>query len=307
MSAATAESNAPAGTADGPAVSRLDEPIFVGGLGRSGSHPVGRMLSASRAYFQIRTEVRFHASPGGLGELHRGEVTMEKFLDRMRGYFWERAHPTPQGLHKFTTVEYRDKVLAEFEAGFEADRIGASRRLMSSLLDPPTIEAGRPAWAELTAESIQEAPLLHAMYPKARFVNMIRDGRVIAAGAASKLLNMTDDPITALERWERIILGAQKSMSQIPADQVLTIHFDDMVSGERDMWFDRLADFARLDPGARQLMRDFFEAEIEAGRANIGRWRTRISPEDVRLVERRHRRIMRRLGRLKIDWVPDSA
>lgn len=278
------------------------DPVFVGGVGRSGTHPIGRVIASSGIYFQIRTEVRFHADRGGLPDLHRGRITMDEFLESMRGYFWMRGKPVPQGLHKFTTVAEREVALEAFVAGFDEDPIAASRDLVSDLLDRPARAAGRPGWVELSTASVPEAPFLAQLFPRAHFINMVRDGRVVTAGAVRKLLNMTDDPVHALKQWERTIRKTQKAISQLEPDSILTVDFDKFVAGDRFAEMERIAAFLAIED--TKPMRRYVEKHIDDERANVGRWRERMSPADVRMIDRRYRRLFRRLSREGVDWLP---
>jgi len=54
----------------------------------------------------------------------------------------------------------------------------------------------------------------------------------------------------------------------------------------------------------RAPMREYFEREISAERAHVGAWRQRMAPADVRRVDRRYRRVVRRLRREGVDWAP---
>ena len=51
-------------------------------------------------------------------------------------------------------------------------------------------------------------------------------------------------------------------------------------------------------------MRAYFDSEISAERAHVGRWRERMAPSDARMVDRRYRCLIRRMRRQGIDWVP---
>src|SRR5436190_6294998 len=61
--------------------------VFVGGTGRSGTHVVARFLGRHNKIAAIPVECRFHTEPGGFPGLLAGEVSKEKFIRRMGG-FW---------------------------------------------------------------------------------------------------------------------------------------------------------------------------------------------------------------------------
>jgi hypothetical protein len=51
-------------------------------------------------------------------------------------------------------------------------------------------------------------------------------------------------------------------------------------------------------------MREYFDREISAERAHVGAWRQRMAPADARRVDRRYRRVLRKLQREGVDWAP---
>jgi len=279
----------------------LPEPIFVGGVGRSGTHPMGRLIAADPRYLWIRTEVRFHASPGGLPDLCAGRTTLAEFMRRMRGHWWKRGARQNQGLQRVVDPERYEEILRSFEESFERDRIEASRRLTRSLLDPVAEREGKPAWVEITGQVIEQAPFLLELCPNAKFINMVRDGRAVVAGTLRKV-DLTDDPMRALKKWERMVLAASDGMRGVPRERMLTVHLDDLTALDREATFRRLVEF--LETEDEGPMRHYFDTEISAARANVGRWRERMAPQDVRKVDRRYRRLVRRLHRGGIDWVP---
>ena len=277
------------------------EPVFVGGVGRSGTHVMGRLLDAHPRYHRIRTEARFHAAPGGLPDLCADRTSMDEFLDRMGDRWWQRGANQRQGLRRVIGREGFEQALAEFRATFPDDRMEASRRLVRALLDPPAAEAGKPAWVEITGHTVEEAPFLCELFPNARFINMVRDGRAVVAGTLKKS-DLTDEPKRALKRWEDMVRSAERSMQSLPDGAMLSIFLDDLTAHDREGTFTRVVEFLEIDDPAP--MRKYFEREISAERAHVGAWRERMAPADARRVDRRYRRLLRRLRRQGIDWAP---
>jgi len=279
----------------------LFEPIFVGGVGRSGTHPMGRLIAADPHYHWIRTEVRFHAAAGGLPDLCAGRTDLGSFLARMRGHWYKRGARQKQGMQRIAEASEYEAALEEFQAAFEADRIAASRRLVRRLLDPPAAADGKPAWVEITGEVVEEAPFLLELFPDAKFVNMVRDGRAVVAGTLRKM-DLTDDRARALAKWERMVRAADRALHTVPTDRVLTVHLDDLTARDRDRTFARVVDFLGLSDATE--MRAYFDEEISADRAHVGKWRQRIAPADARWIDRRYRRLIKRMRRQGIEWVP---
>jgi Sulfotransferase family len=283
------------------AESQFPEPIFVGGVGRSGTHVMGRLIDAGPRYHWIPTEVRFHAWRGGLPDLVAGDTSMDAFLEKMRSRWYVRGANRRNGLKRVATPAELEAALAEFTPAFEADRIAASRRLVRRLLDPAAERAGKEAWVEITGPVIEFAPFLLGLFPQAKFINMVRDGRAVVAGTLKKV-DLTDDPMQALAKWEEMVSAAGAALRALPEGRAITFHLDDLTAHDRERTFARLVDFLEISDPAP--MWEYFDREISAERAHVGAWRQRMAPADARKVDRRYRRALRKLQREGVDWAP---
>ncbi len=284
-----------------PSSRDFPEPVFIGGSPRAGTHAMGRLVAADPHYHLIRVEARFHAAGGGLPDLLAGRVSMSDFVDECRGHWWRRGLRQGRGLQVIADPDALESALEEFQHSFDADPWEASRKLVRDVLDPVAERDGKPSWAEVTGPNIGSAPTLVRLFPNARFINMVRDGRAVVAGIINKT-DMTDDPMKALNTWEKRIRAADAAMRELPAGSVMVMSLDDLVALDREGAFQRLVDFLALDdPGP---MRSYFEQTISAERAHFGRWRERMAPPEARRVDRRYRRLLRSLERDGVSWVP---
>lgn len=282
----------------------LPAPIFVGGSARSGTHAMGRLLSADPHYHLIPLEVRVHAAGSGLPDLLAGRATMDRFLGRVRGFWWERGKQQNRGLKLLLEREDLDAALDEFQAGYEDDRIAASRRLVQRLLDPVAERAGKPHWTEVSGRNIASSPTILQLFPEAKFVHMFRDGRAVAASIVNKE-SMTDDPMVALRHWNKRMRAADAALREMPPEKVLFMRLDDLSALDRDASFERLVRFVGLeDPGP---MRDYFDSKVSSEAAHFGKWRERIPEDDARRIERVYGRVLRDLHRDGITWVPSPG
>jgi hypothetical protein len=225
---------------------------------------------------------------------------MAEFTERMRGHWWQRGANQRQGLHRICPRDVFDSALERFESSFVAAPEPASRDLIDALLGHEAAERGKPAWVEASGPTVEHAGFLQRLFPRARFVNMVRDGRAVVA-ATLKKVNLTDEPSRALDRWEGMIRAAEGSQREL-AGGVLSVFLEDLAAHDRDASFARLMAFLEIEePGP---WREWFEREISAERAHVGSWRERMAPADARWVDRRYRRLVRRLRRQGITWVP---
>lgn len=277
-------------------------PVFIGGFGRSGTHAIGPLVGADPRYHLVETEVRLHAVNGGLPDLLDGKISLQKFLANCRGTFWMRGFKRPQGIHRLIEKDDYERALGEFEVSYPDDPWQASRALIRAIVDPTAERAGKPAWCELTGRSVIFAPHLVRLFPRVRFINIVRDGRAIAGGHVSKI-DMTDDPLEAIDKWGQMIRNSHAGMSAVPAEHVLKIKLDDLVYHHRTGTFNKVCDFLEIED--REPMWELFNRKITPRKAHVGKWRERMPPPEARKVDRRYRRMIRGFRRDGIDWVPE--
>ena len=283
-------------------VAELTGPVFIGGFGRSGTHAVGGLIGADPSIHLVETEIRLHAHRGGLADLLAGRAGLEAFCRACREQWWSRGFKRPQGLRRLLEEPDFEAALGEFESGFPGDPDGSSRRLVEAVVRPALERSGKPRWAELTGRSAVAARELHRVWPGAVFVNMIRDGRAIAGGHVSKV-DMTDDPLKALDGWARMVRASHVALASIPADRVLVVNLDDLVARDREGQLALLGALLGLDD--LEPMRAHLDSRVTAAKAHVGGWRTRMPPPEARKVERRYLRILRGFERDGIEWFRD--
>jgi Sulfotransferase family len=299
-------------TADTPAP-RRDGPVpilFVGGTGRSGTHVVAKLAARNSNYRLVPVETRFHTDSEGFPGLLAGEVTKRAFIRRMRGFWW-RGFQTDRlrGLYRFVPRERFDQALTAFDERFDGDPEGACRTLFLELLWPVTSEGRRPGAAagivEQSCDVIAQAPTLVKLFPEARFVHVVRDGRDASASRVSqrRWLVYPRTRKQGLEWWETRIRAIDAGARAIEPDRLLELGLDDfLVRGARRRAVEQLAAFAGVGPGMR--MRHFMRRRMNPAQANRERWRRGLSPDQQREVARAYREILDELERDGVSCVP---
>lgn len=277
-------------------------PVFVGGSARSGTHAMGRLLGAHPRYHLVRVEARFHCATGGLTDLLDGTTDLDSYCERVLTKWWERGLQQHVGLKRVIDRAEMERAVAEFRADFPAQPIEAGRRFVHAVLDPEARQAGKPAWVDLSGANIKSAPRLLELFPQARFIHMVRDGRAVTAAILRKR-DMTDDLIQAFNHWVTRVRRSDEALRAMPKGTALTIFLDDLTAHDREATFQRLVEHLELDDP--QPMRKYFDRKISAERAHVGAWRQRIAPADARWVDRRYRKVVKQLRREGIDWIPE--
>jgi sulfotransferase family protein len=279
--------------------------VFVGGTGRSGTHVIARLLGRHSRYEAIPIECRFHCNPSGLADVVTGRATPAEFLDKLRRFWWHRVRHgrrawvrlaplarrggKVRGLHKIIPRDRFDEAVARFEANCDRDPVSASRALFFDLLGPLAEEAGKPALVEMSCFTIASAPGLARIFPEARFVHAVRDGRDSGSSKAAKRqkphhpTNVTD----GIEWWlERLRLAEEGVRGLDDPARVAPISLDELVWGDRERAYGDLLGFLELSD--EPAMREFFASEVSPEAAHRERWREGLSEADQAAVQGRY-------------------
>src|SRR5690606_24168843 len=108
-------------------------------------------------------------------------------------------------------------------------------------------------------------------------------------------------PSSGLRWWASRVKAAHTAIAAADADRVLTVRFEELVVTQREERFAELLEFVGLD--AVPAVRKYFDQRVDAGSANIGRWRT-LGPWRRRCVDRAYRRIYDRLSEDGVVGLP---
>jgi hypothetical protein len=315
-------------------VSEAAELVFVGGTGRSGTTVLAELLGRHSRFCDVPIECRFHCNPSGLSDVVAGRASPEEFVRKLRTYWWHRVRtgsrvivpagiagrarfaafragrrlglghggeePRVRGLHQIIDRERFDRAVATFEKAYADDLPAASRRLFFDLLEPVRERSGKPALVEMSTFTIAAAPELARIFPEARFVHSVRDGR--DSGVSKTLLrekaHHPTDAISGIDFWadrlRRADLGV-KGLLGSDRERLRLVSLDELVWGDRDGAYPGLLAFLGVDD--EPPMHDFFEGEMTAEAANRGRWREGLDAEQQREVTAHYEATLARLER----------
>lgn len=312
-----------AGT-DDPAVlgERPTDPdlIFIGGTGRSGTHVLSQLLGSHPRYARVPIECRFHCNPQGFPDLLAGRTELDTFLRKLKKFWWRRIRAGEvapvvakrlafgrkvRGLHKIVPRERFDAALEEFEAAYHSDRELACRNLFLDLLWPLTLEQGKPGLTEMSCFTIVAAPTLQRLFPEAKLIHTVRDGRDAGSSKVSKRQKRSHprDGFEGLRWWEGRLRNIERGVSEMPdRSKLLTVSLDDLVAGDREGVYGRIREFTGLDDDA--AMRRFFDQEMSARAAHTERWREGLSPARQDDLVREYEKTLERLEREGFECAP---
>jgi Sulfotransferase family len=266
--------------------------VFVGGTGRSGTHILSHLLDRHSRFHGVPIECRFHCNPKGLADVVTGKVDAERFLVKLRGYWWHRVRigdralvrarwralgrGRVRGLHTIISPDRFDVAVGRFEANHDANLVQAARDLFYDLLQPLADEAGKPVLVEMSCFTIAAAEGLARMFPEARFVHSVRDGR--DSGSSKVALRQKPhhptDVLSGVEFWADRLRQAEegvRALSDSDRERVFVSSLDDLVWGDRERAYANLLAF--LGVSDEPAMREFFEGQMTPDAAHRERWR----------------------------------
>jgi hypothetical protein len=167
---------------------------------------------------------------------------------------------------------------------------------------------GKPRWGDKRPAYSGFIGPLFELFPDAQYVNLVRDPRGAVASQSRMGWDAPEVAVpAAIARWEGAIARTDHFAAALRPDQLLDLRYEDMVSDPRAV-LRRVCEFAGLATGD-----DAIEAMLAADRgrtyrgiherlgqpvttASIERWRERLSPEQVALVEHATAPLLDRFG-----------
>lgn len=270
---------------------------FVGGTGRSGTHVVARFLGRHNRLAAIGVECRFHVEEQGFPGLMDGSVTRDQFTKRLRGFWWKgKMNGRERGMFKFVPEDRFEDAVSAFEEDFDAGAPDAAcRQLFLDLLWPFAADDGASGLVEQSCDSIAQAETLMRLFPEAKFVHVVRDGRDASASRVSQSRGRVY-PRTrkqGIDWFEKRIRRIDEGARQIPDVRLMQVSLEELLTPPRFEAARELTDFVGIRFGQR--MRRFFFAQMDLHNANAERWRQDISLKKQDSLERRYLQMLESL------------
>ena len=194
-------------------MSRSDPPFFIVGSARSGTTFLRLTLNA-HPHIAVPPESRF------VTELHKGrdEVDVQEFLRELQAHKRFAAWELPidavrRELHGTERVPYRTAIRATYNAY-------ASHH-------------GKQRWGDKTPRYVLGIPELALMFPDARFIHLIRDGRDVALSYADVPFG-PKNVAKAAKIWSTRVAAGMRDGRSLEKGRYLEVMYADLVEDNED-------------------------------------------------------------------------
>jgi len=243
--------------------------IFLVGAQRSGTNWLHRIIAAQPAVFGVPSETNLFA------------LGVQPLIER----FHQGSISSPQPGTIYMDRDALLDALRDFCDG-----------VFARLRDPLAPQAGRIL--ERTPDHVRVLGTIAAIYPDARFVHIIRDGRDVARS----LLAQTWGPTTiadAAETWRSAVDAGLEASASL--EHYIEVRYEELLERPREE-IERVYRGLGLPADANDIDKALVESKIpynvdpSAREIGVGKWKASFTTNDLATVERIAGPTLRRLG-----------
>lgn len=189
------------------------EPVFVLGVARSGTTLLSLMLD-SHSLLAIPYESHFMTRYyrqrerwGDLSQLENRRTLVASILQERYVARWD---------HRLTVEE----------VALENPR--TLPECISAVMEAYARERGKAVWGDKSPSYITDIDDLYNLFPRARFIHLIRDGRDVASSLVRQWWG-SNDFVNAMRSWRELVYWSRKLLRMIPPEQTFELRFEDLV------------------------------------------------------------------------------
>ncbi len=298
-------------------------PVFAGGTGRSGTTIIMNLLSRHPQFHaSLPREIKYVTERKGLIDFNfrrplneerslkelrnaiagkvlpfLGKSNFEIFSSRVHGRWWSEVGKKGnlRGLIQGITLDVVDGALSEFEKSFKKDPKKASREFFFTLSAAQISSPDVIYFGDSTPTNIINAKYVGQIFPEAKFINMIRDGRDVALSVSKERWGPST-PEQGLLWWEKRIEHAHHSLAEITSERKVDLRLEDLIVNQREKSYQKLLTFLNLDD--HPTMRKYFNEQMTLEKMHFGEWKNEVrNPEKF---SSDYQKILKRLSRKEI-------
>jgi hypothetical protein len=276
-------------------------PLFTGGSGRSGTTIILNLLKDHpQVHSSLPREIKYLTSRYGLNDLNFGRplsleedlknkkdnlaATVLNLIGRKKEQFFVKYLTTTwwsemgkkgkaRGLIQGITYEQLQSAVAKFQTDFKRDKLQASRVFYQQLSLAQINKDAITYFADSTPVNMMQANYLYRLFPSAKFINMIRDGRDVALSVAKEKWG-PNDPFKALSWWANRVLASHRALLKVGTEDQLHMRLEDLIANDRDNEYARLLDFLKINDAVQ--CKSYFKQTMLPEKMSQGIWQQEV-------------------------------
>jgi len=293
-------------------------PLFTGGTGRSGTTIILNLLkNHPQVHSSLPREIKYLTARYGLIDLNFGrslsleedfkskrnniaarilnrfgKKKKDRFLIYLNSKWWSEIGKKgkPRGLVQGITKEQLDLAVVNFKTYFDSDKKRASRAFFYEISAAQIEDKNVKYFADSTPLNMMQAGYIYKLFPNAKFINMIRDGRDVALSVSKERWG-PDDPHEALTWWANRIEKAHNALLKVRAKDQMQMRLEDLIVNDRKQEYLRLLNFLEIED--HDLTREYFETQMLPEYMTQGEWQKEVKDPD--LYNKKYENILKNL------------
>ena len=281
-------------------------PLFTGGTGRSGTTIILNLLkNHPQVHSSLPREIKYLTARYGLIDLNFGRTLSleedfkskrnnlaarilnrfgkkkkDRFLIYLNSKWWSEIGKKgkPRGLVQGITKEQLDLAVVNFKSYFNSDKKRASRAFFYEISAAQIEDKNVKYFADSTPLNMIQANYIYKLFPNAKFINMVRDGRDVALSVSKERWG-PDDPHEALTWWANRIEKAHNALLKVRAKDQMQMRLEDLIVNDRKQEYLRLLSFLEIED--HDLTREYFETQMLPEYMTQGEWQKEVKDPDL--------------------------
>ncbi|MDH3443491.1 MAG: sulfotransferase [Deltaproteobacteria bacterium] len=201
----------------------------------------------------------------------------------------------------YTSVELMretDRWLAMVSVGpqSEGEVYRLARHYVDTLFSIQCAKMNKPYWINKTPGLLTYLHYLPKLFPRAKFIHIIRDGRDVAASTIATTWGVKTVK-KAARRWKTLLLTGRERINPTPTNYI-ELRYEELVGSPATV-LGKLFAFLGFDADLNDLL-----SRVQVSRDRVGIWKTRFSGAERKIFNREAGDLLMELGYEKDSgWV----
>ena len=174
---------------------------------------------------------------------------------------------------------------SDAERIFSAIKSRTYRGVLDAVFGDLARHHGMPRWGDKSPEYVNDLPILYSIFPDAKYIHMVRDGRDVANSVMGRYWGPKNTYTAAVE-WRDAIRKVAAFVEGFPKDQVLEVRYEDFLNDPLDVYA-KLIEFLDIESDDGDLL-EWIASQTaqDLVRTNFDKWK-KAWPESQRLLYER--------------------